>query len=80
MISENIINFKTTELVEKIKNGEVSSKALCEVYINRIEKFEKKFVPGLSLIKKNFWKRLKKQTRIDLQANLWDHSTVYRLH
>ena len=42
MISENIINFKTTELVEKIKNGEVSSKALCEVYINRIEKFEKK--------------------------------------
>lgn len=42
MILENIINFKTTELVEKIKNGEVSSKALCEVYINRIEKFEKK--------------------------------------
>ena len=42
MISENIINFKTTELVEKIKNGEVSSKELCEVYINRIEKFEKK--------------------------------------
>ena len=42
MISENIINFKTTELVEKIKNGEVSSKALCELYINRIEKFEKK--------------------------------------
>ena len=42
MILENIINFKTTELVEKIKNGEVSSKALCEVYINRIENFEKK--------------------------------------
>ena len=42
MISEDIINFKTTELIGKIKNGEITSKELCEVYINRIEKFEKK--------------------------------------
>ena len=42
MISEDIINFKTTELLSKIKNGEITSKELCEVYINRIEKFEKK--------------------------------------
>ena len=42
MISEDIINLKTTELVNKIKNGDVTSKQLCEVYINRIEKFEKK--------------------------------------
>ena len=42
MISEDIINFKIIELVDKIKNGEVTSKELCEVYINRIEKFEKK--------------------------------------
>ena len=42
MISEDIINFKIIELVDKIKSGEVTSKELCEVYINRIEKFEKK--------------------------------------
>ena len=42
MISEDIINFKIVELVDKIKSGEVTSKELCEVYINRIEKFEKK--------------------------------------
>ncbi|MAK12672.1 MAG: amidase [Candidatus Pelagibacter sp.] len=42
MISEDIINLKTTELVDKIKKGEITSKELCEVYINRIGRFEKK--------------------------------------
>tara|TARA_B100000941_G_C28501398_1_gene554466 strand:+ start:976 stop:2313 length:1338 start_codon:yes stop_codon:yes gene_type:complete len=52
MISEDIINLKITELVDKLKNGEISSKELCETYINRIQKFEKKVCAWIFFDKK----------------------------
>ena len=70
MISEDIINFKIIELVDKIKSGEVTSKELCE-YINRIEKFEKKVCAWAFFDKKKLMP--KKQIHIDLRVNLTLH-------
>ena len=38
---ENITTTSAFELVEKIKKGEISSVEVCEVYIDRIKKFDK---------------------------------------
>ena len=37
----NIISITATELVSKLKSGEVSSVEVCEAYLDRIKKFEK---------------------------------------
>ena len=37
----NIFSLTTNKLVEKLKDGEISSVEACTLYIERIEKFEK---------------------------------------
>ena len=37
----DVFSLKVEELVEKIKDAQISSVELCQIYIDRINKFEK---------------------------------------
>ena len=40
----DILNLSVRQIVEKIKNAEITSVELCKLYIERIKKFEKDIV------------------------------------
>ena len=51
-----------TELINKLRKGDISSVDLCKFYIKRIDKFEKDVKAWAFLDKKFYLKKQKKQT------------------
>ena len=65
----DIFSLTTNKLVEKLKEGEISSVEVCTQYIDRIKKFEKDVKAWAHFDKKELLEKAEKQMNIENQEN-----------
>ena len=75
----NILTLSISELVSKLKSGDISSVELCSAYIDRYDKFEKDVKAWAYFDKKLLLEKPQKQTKIEKLESLLVNCMVYQL-
>jgi len=75
----DIFSLSVEDLAAKIRDAQITSVEVCELYIERIKKFDKDIKAWAHFDKKLLLEKQQRLTITEEQESLWDHCMVFQL-